>query len=129
MTKLSYRIRGEAEAEIFGVFPEAVVNRCAAAGISLRRVKAVDGQTLRCTLDEKGLARLRAICLRCQCELRLLRLTGGSRDRQLLRRRFWLPLEPRRDPARALRERAAARLLLAGPADGPCAQQNALPAA
>lgn len=92
MTKLSYRIRGEAEAEIFGVFPEAVVNRCAAAGISLRRVKAVDGQTLRCTLDEKGLARLRAICLRCQCELRLLRLTGGSRDRQLLRRRFWLPL-------------------------------------
>ena len=92
MTKLSYRIRGEAEAEIFGVFPEAVVNRCAATGISLRRVKAVDGQTLRCTLDEKGLARLRAICLRCQCELRLLRLTGGSRDRQLLRRRFWLPL-------------------------------------
>ena len=92
MGRLKHRIRGEAEAEIFGVFPEAAVNRCTEAGIALRRVQALDGQTLRCTLDERDLERLRAVCERCQCELRLLRLRGGSRDRRFLRLRFWLPL-------------------------------------
>ena len=92
MMKLSYRIRGEAAAEIFGVFPEAAVNRAIESGIALRRVKALDGQTIRCALDEENLENLRAICDRCQCELRLLSLRGGSRDRKLLRRRVWLPL-------------------------------------
>ena len=92
MGKLMYRIRGEAEAEIFGVFPEAAVNRCTEAGISLRGVQAVDGQTLRCAVDERDLARLRAECERCQCELRLLQLRGGSRYRRALRLRMWLLL-------------------------------------
>ncbi len=92
MGKLTYRLRGEAEAEIFGVFPEAAVNRCLEAGIALRGVRAVDGQTLRCRVDEADLARLRAECERCQCELRLLRLRGGSRYRHAVHRRFWLTL-------------------------------------
>ena len=78
--------------EIFGVFPETVVNRCTQRGIALRRLRAVDGQTIRASVDERELDRLREIALRCQCELRLLSLRGGSRDRALLRRRFWLPL-------------------------------------
>ena len=92
MRNLSYRIRGEAEAEIFGVFPESVVNRCVTAGIALRRVTAVDGQTLRCFVDERDLENLRALCAGCQCELRLVSLRGGSRYLRLLRRRIWLPL-------------------------------------
>ena len=92
MGKLSDRIRGRAEVEIYGVFPEAVINRCAAAGLNLRRVRAIDGQTLRCTAFESDLAALEASCARCQCELRLLRIHGGSRDRRLLRRRVWLPV-------------------------------------
>ena len=92
MGRISDRIRGRAEVEIFGVFPEAVINRCAAAGIELRRVRAIDGQTLRCLAFERDLEALEASCARCQCELRLLRLFGGSRDRRLLRRRIWLPL-------------------------------------
>lgn len=92
MGRLANRIRGEARVEIFGVFPEAVVNRCAAAGVTLRRVSALDGQTICCTADEKDLETLRALAQRCQCELRLLSLRGGSRDRQLLRRRIWLPM-------------------------------------
>ena len=91
MRKLSYRLRGEAEAEIVGVFPEAVVNRCVSSGIALRRVSAVDGQRLRCLVDERDLETLRAVSRRCQCELRLLSLRGGSRYRRLLRRRIWLP--------------------------------------
>ena len=92
MGRLADRIRGEARVELFGVSPEAVINRSAGAGLTLRRVNAVDGQTIRCTVDEKELETLRALARRCQCELRLLSLRGGSRDRQLLRRRVWLPL-------------------------------------
>ena len=92
MGRLADRIRGEARVELFGVSPEAAINRCASAGLTLRRVNAVDGQTIRCTVDEKELETLRALARRCQCELRLLSLRGGSRDRQLLRRRVWLPL-------------------------------------
>lgn len=92
MGRISDRIRGRAEVEIFGVFPEAVINRCAAAGIKLRRVRAIDGQTLRCLAFERDLEAIKASCARCQCELRLLRLFGGSRDRRLLRRRIWLPV-------------------------------------
>ena len=92
MRNLSYQIRGEAEVEIFGVFPESVVNRCVSSGIALRRVTAVDGQTLRGFVDERDLEALRALCGGCQCELRLVSLRGGSRYRRLLRRRIWLPL-------------------------------------
>ena len=92
MGRLAKRIRGEARVEIFGVSPEMVVNRCAEAGVTLRLVSAADGQTIRCSADEKDLETLRALAQRCQCELRLLSLRGGSRDRQLLRRRIWLPL-------------------------------------
>lgn len=92
MGKISDRIRGRAEVEIYGVFPEAVINRCAAGGIVLRRVRAIDGQTLRCLAFERDLEAIEASCARCQCELRLLRIVGGSRDRRLLRRRIWLPV-------------------------------------
>ena len=90
MRNLSYRIRGEAEAEIRGVLPESVVNRCVSAGIALRRVTAVDGQTLRCRVDERDLETLQRLCERCQCEQRLVSLRGGSRYRRFLRRRIWL---------------------------------------
>lgn len=92
MRNLSYRIRGEAEAEIRGVLPESVINRCAASGIALRRVLAVDGQTLRCRVDECDLEALRSICEGYQCELRLVSLRGGSRYRRFLQRRIWLPV-------------------------------------
>ena len=92
MRNLSYRIRGEAEAEICGVLPESVVNRCVSSGIALRRVTAVDGQTLRCLVDERDLETLQSICERCQCELLLVSLRGGSRYRRFLRRRIWLPV-------------------------------------
>jgi len=92
MKNLSYRLRGEAEAEICGVFPESVVNRCASSGIALRRLTAVDGQTLRCQVDERDLEALQGLCERCQCELRLLSLRGGSRYRRFLQRRIWLPV-------------------------------------
>ena len=92
MGRFVNRIRGEARVELFGVFPEAVLSRSANAGLTLRRIRAVDGQTIRCTADEKDLETLRVLAQRCQCELRLLSLRGGSRDRQFLRRRVWLPL-------------------------------------
>ena len=91
MDKLVKRIRGEAELELFGVFPEAVISRCGAEGITLRQVVSLDGQTLRCRVDERELERLRSIAARCQCEVRLLSLRGGSRYRAFLRRRLWLP--------------------------------------
>lgn len=92
MRNVSYRLRGEADVEICGVFPESVVNRCVSSGIALRRVTALDGQTLRCLVDERDLEALQRLCERCQCELRLVSLRGGSRYRRFLRRRVWLPV-------------------------------------
>jgi similar to stage IV sporulation protein len=92
MGKIANRIRGEARVEIFGVSPENLVNRSASVGVTLRSIVAADGQTIRCSADEKDLETLRALAQRCQCELRLLSLRGGSRYRRLLRRRVWLPL-------------------------------------
>ncbi len=92
MAKLLERIKGTVRAEICGIFPEAVLNACALGAIVFWDLESVDAYTLRLTVYEKELEKLRTAAAGAMCELKILDRRGGSRDRRLLRRRKWLLL-------------------------------------
>ena len=88
--ELLSRAEGMAACTVTGALPAAFLSRCAAEGVALRAVEAVDETALRCTVALKDLERAQAIALRSQCELTVLRTRGGRAAGRRLARR-WVP--------------------------------------
>ena len=83
--------QGRACCSLRGAEPAGFLNRCAAAGIRLENVEAVNGTELRFTLALRALPRAQRVALRSQCELTPLKKRGaGIFLRRLLRR--WVPV-------------------------------------
>ena len=92
MDDIRKRLLGTAEAELCGPEPEALLERCRAAGLQLWSVLPVDRCTLRIALWQRDLRALEQICAEQGFTLEILDLCGGSRNRELLRRRKGLLL-------------------------------------
>lgn len=90
--ELLTRILGLAQVEIRGAEPELLLDRCASGGISLQEIRRLDGVTLSARLREGELPALRQAAEGCGCQVELISILGGSRDRSRLRRRRALVL-------------------------------------
>lgn len=90
MSKVYERLRGRLRVEIFGAFPESVLNASALAAVPLWDMECVDENTVRLNLYESDREVFDGIVRRCMCEYRLLSTEGGSSDRRALRRRLAL---------------------------------------
>lgn len=85
--KIVERIKGLAQIEICGAFPESMLNMAAMAAIELWNVESVDAYTLRAKAFEGTLPELENIAARCMCDMRVISRRGGSADRKMLMRR------------------------------------------
>jgi len=92
MNRIYDKIRGVVRVEICGAFPETVFNSCALDAIFLWDMEAVNEYTVRFCVSERQINELRAICRRAMCDITVLKLSGGSRNRKLLGRRVVLLL-------------------------------------
>ena len=90
MSKIYEKLRGKLHVEIFGAFPESVLNAAAISAIELWELECVNENTLRLSLYESDLDAFKEITRRCSCELKLLSTEGGSKDRRTVRRRLTL---------------------------------------
>lgn len=90
MGKLFESIRGTVRAELCGAFPEAVLNACALRALELWEIESVDEHTLRVTLYEKRLQEFEAAAEKSGCQVAVLGVQGGSKNRVFLRQRVWL---------------------------------------
>ncbi|MBR5095319.1 MAG: sporulation protein YqfD [Oscillospiraceae bacterium] len=84
------RIAGVARIRARGAEPERFLSRALAQGLHLRKVRREDAFTVELTVPERELPELEGLCRETRCELELLGIKGGSRDRLLLRRRIAL---------------------------------------
>ena len=71
------RIRGVVRAELFGAYPESLLNAAAGAGIELWELNSPGENCVRFSCYERSLEQLDALAKRCGCELTLLRRRGG----------------------------------------------------
>ena len=78
--------------EVCAPQPEALLNLCARDGLQLLRTERLDGFTLHVTLRERELPRMEDLARRCQCEVKILARTGGTRVQKLLKRRSVIAL-------------------------------------
>lgn len=82
------RILGRLRAEVFGACPEAVINRCASAGIELGRTEYAGPCTLIINISQLDRGALEDICCSCGCEMKILSIFGGSRMKEKLLKRL-----------------------------------------
>ena len=92
MAEIWKSLLGTAEAELCGPEPEALLERCRAAGLQLWSVLPVDKCTLRLTLWQRDLMALERLCTAQGFTLVVRDLRGGSRNQEVLRRRKGLLL-------------------------------------
>lgn len=90
MRRFTQQLRGAARIELIGALPEAALNACAINGLMLWELECVDECTVRATVYEDQLDKLRLIAEKTMCELRLISMRGGSRSRKMVKRRLWL---------------------------------------
>lgn len=90
MSKIYDRIKGTVRTEICGAFPETVLNACALNAIELWDLECVDPYTVRLTVHEAQLESLQSVASGSMCDLKVLSLRGGSRNKGFLLRRKWL---------------------------------------
>ena len=87
MERISDRLRGSVELELFGAFPAGVLNSGASEGIELWDVQCRDEHSLRLKTFEKNLPRLEQIARRSGCETKTIKRVGGREGlRRVLRR-------------------------------------------
>ena len=87
MERISDRLRGSVELELFGAFPAGVLNSGASEGIELWDVQSRDEHSLRLKTFEKNLPRLEQIARRSGCETKTIKRVGGREGlRRVLRR-------------------------------------------
>ena len=92
MGRIDGSARGLVRMEVFGAFPEALLNAAAAAGIELWDIERSGENALCFSLYEKRRASLEACAEGCGCELRLLAARGGRSALRRAGRRRWLLL-------------------------------------
>lgn len=90
MDMIRDRIRGKIRIEVFGAYPEALLNAAALSAVQLWELECVNDNTLRMSAYESDLKTLEELAHKCSCELELLSRKGGSEDRKFLRRRWVL---------------------------------------
>ncbi len=87
MERISDRMRGSVELELFGAFPAGVLNSAVSEGIELWDVQSRDEHSLRLKTFEKNLARLERLARRAGCEVDIRKRVGGREGlRRVLRR-------------------------------------------
>ena len=87
MERISDRLRGSVELELFGAFPAGVLNSGASEGIELWDVQCRDEHSLRLKTFEKNLPRLERLARRAGCETEIRKRVGGREGlRRVLRR-------------------------------------------
>ena len=92
MRSLSDTVRGVVRLEVFGAFPESLLNTAAGASVELWNAESAGEHRLRFDTYERRLVELEALAQRCGCELRVLRRRGGSISLRFARRRAGLLL-------------------------------------
>ena len=90
MGKIYEKLKGRLDVEVCGAYVEGLLNAAALSAIALWDVRCVDDCTVRLRMYETDYPALEALSEKCMCELKPIGLSGGSRDRKLLRRRVWL---------------------------------------
>ena len=90
MGKIYEKLKGRLDVEVCGAYVEGLLNAAALSAIALWDVRCVDDCTVRLRMYETDYPALAALSEKCMCELKPIGLSGGSRDRKLLRRRVWL---------------------------------------
>ena len=90
MGRIYEKLKGRLDVEVFGAYVEGLLNAAALSAIALWDVRCVDDCTVRLRMYETDYPALEALSEKCMCELKPIGLSGGSRDRKLLRRRVWL---------------------------------------
>ena len=90
MGRIYEKLKGRLDVEVCGAYVEGLLNAAALSAIALWDVRCVDECTVRLRMYETDYPALAALSEKCMCELKPIGLSGGSRDRKLLRRRVWL---------------------------------------
>ena len=90
MNRIVEQIKGRVRVEVFGAFPESLLNASALSALELWELECVNENTLRFNAHEGDLAKLRELARACSCEMTVLESHGGSENRRFARRRVWL---------------------------------------
>ena len=80
-------IKGIQSIEISGAMPEQFINACAKMGIELWELRRLDACTVSASAWEKQMKDIDKLAAKCSCEIKLIKLRGGSSYRNRLRRR------------------------------------------
>ena len=91
MTKKLKSVRAKALAQVFGAFPEGIINAAVSKGVEIWNLERLDSNTLRFELRENDIASIRELAKRCSLELKVTCLRDESR-RMLKKRFILLPL-------------------------------------
>ena len=91
MTKKLKFVRAKAQAQVFGAFPEGIINAAVSKGVEIWNLERLDSNTLRFELMENDIATIRELAKRCSLELKVTCLRDESR-RMLKKRFILLPL-------------------------------------
>ena len=90
MNRIVEQIKGRVRVEVFGAFPESLLNASALSALELWELECVNENTLRFNAHEGDLAKLRELARACSCEMTVIESSGGSKNRRFARRRVWL---------------------------------------
>ena len=90
MNRIVEQIKGRVRVEVFGAFPESLLNASALSALELWELECVNENTLRFNAHEGDLAKLRELARACSCEMTVIESSGGSENRRFARRRVWL---------------------------------------
>ena len=69
-------LRGYVEVEVYGAFPERLLNLCAQNGVGFWNLRWVDATTFRFTVSFRAYRQLNKLAQRAMCELRAPREQG-----------------------------------------------------
>ena len=86
------KLKASALVTVSGAFPEGFLNGCAAAGVELMSVQALDEYTLRLRVPYRQLPALRTLADKNQCMVQEQEAAGAVRAARRLRRRLALVL-------------------------------------
>ena len=92
MGRIYEKLKGRLDVEVCGAYVEGLLNAAALSAIALWDIQCVDDCTVRLRMYETDYPALKALSEKCMCDLKPIRLSGGSRDRKLIKRRVWLLL-------------------------------------
>ena len=78
MNRIVEQIKGRVRVEVFGAFPESLLNASALSALELWELECVNENTLRFNAHEGDLAKLRELARACSCEMTVIESHGGS---------------------------------------------------